>query len=130
MRRITHAYELNAPWKAMAPSARLTRKVRSRLLAQYLMIMQSCCARKSFCTYLLRLRVRVRVGVRVRVRVGVRVRIGVGVRVRVLLHVRVEEARLAHGELIAYGDVALQLGGSVLELQNRHARAVDRLDLR
>ena len=91
-------------------------------MAQYLMIMQSCCARKSFCTYLLRLRVRARV--------GVRVRIGVGVRVRVLLHVRVEEARLAHGELVAYGDVALQLGGSVLELQNRHARAVDRLDLR
>ena len=51
-------------------------------------------------------------------------------RARVLLHVLVEEARLAHGELVAYGDVALQLGGSVLELQNRHARAVDRLDLR
>mmetsp|Transcript_31162 Transcript_31162/g.79580 ORF Transcript_31162/g.79580 Transcript_31162/m.79580 type:complete len:301 (-) Transcript_31162:395-1297(-) len=55
--RITHAYELNAPWNEMAPSARLTRKVRSRLLAQYLMIMQSCCARGSFCTYAWRRRV-------------------------------------------------------------------------
>ena len=43
-------------------------------------------------------------------------------------HERVQEARLLHGELVADGQVALQARRSVLQLQNRHARLVDRLD--
>ena len=43
-------------------------------------------------------------------------------------HERVQEARPLHGELVADGHVALQARRRVLQLQNRHARLVDRLD--
>ena len=45
-------------------------------------------------------------------------------------HERVQEARLLHGELVAHGHVALQLRRGMLQLQDRHARTVDRLDVR
>ena len=51
-------------------------------------------------------------------------------RASVLLHVGVEKARLLHGELVAHGHVALQLRRGMLQLQDRHARTVDRLDVR
>ena len=41
-----------------------------------------------------------------------------------------QQARLAHGEVVADGEVALQPRRRVLQLQDRHARAVDRLDQR
>eukprot|EP00964_Phaeocystis_antarctica_P036086 scaffold20629_cov67-Phaeocystis_antarctica.AAC.4 len=53
-------------------------------------------------------------------------------RASVLLHVCVEQARLAHGELVADGHVALQPRRRVLQLQDGHvhARAFDGLDQR
>ena len=45
-------------------------------------------------------------------------------------HVGVQQARLAHGKVVTDGKVALQPRRRVLQLQDRHARAVDRLDQR
>ena len=45
-------------------------------------------------------------------------------------HVGMQQARLAHGEVVANGKVALQPRRRVLQFQDRHARAVDRLDQR
>ena len=41
-----------------------------------------------------------------------------------------QQARLAHGEVVADGEVALQPRRRVLQLEDRHARAVDRFDQR
>jgi len=45
-------------------------------------------------------------------------------------HVRVQEARLLHGEVVADGEVAPQPRCGVLQLQDRHASTVHRLNLR